>query len=120
MRSPQPSTSKPGDQGSVVASSGAEKKSKLKRRAVDPGSERKRVRLRDCLVTDSEKHDSFRPSFDAINWNDDDETIRRFRAKVVVSHARENDKFERGEFAWEADAWRDVFGNLRDDDLIAM
>lgn len=119
MRSPL-STLEPGDQGSTVAGSGSEKKSKLKRRAADPGSERKRARLRDCLVTDSEKDDSFRPSFDAINWNDDDKTIRRFRAKVVASHARENDRFQRGEFAWEADAWRDVFGNLRDDDLIAI
>lgn len=72
------------------------------------------------LTNDSERDRSFTFSFDGVDWNDGSESIRRFRAKVVANHAKDNYELSRSEFAWDADAWRDVFGKLRYDNLIAM
>lgn len=129
-------TSKPNDQCHHAVVSTNEKTAKRKRNATVPQSTNKEalpdvhpardsesasksMRLMDG-TKDSVKDSSLTFSFDGTNWNDESETIRRFRAKVVASHAKENYERNRSEFAWEADAWRDVFGNLRDDDFIAM
>jgi hypothetical protein len=79
----------------------------------------KKTRLMD-LTKGPERDPSFNLSFSGVNWDDKSEVVRRMRAKVVARHAQDNSKLRRSEFAWDADAWRDVFGNLRDDDLIAM
>lgn len=42
------------------------------------------------------------------------------RARTFASHARSNEKVCKSEYAWEADAWSDVFRNLRDDPCLAM
>lgn len=87
--------------------------------ATDAESTRKKIRLMD--IAEGAKRDcSFILSYNWVDWNDKSEGVRRFRAKVVASHARDNCELRRSEFAWDADAWRDVFGNLRDDGLIAM
>lgn len=46
------------------------------------------------------------------------EQLRR-RARRVVKHAQHNEQWARSEYAWEADAWADVFGKLRDDPIVA-
>lgn len=64
--------------------------------------------------------ETFTPSFDGIDWNSPKERVRKFRARVFAEHAKQNRKFQMSEFIWEADAWRDAFGNMRNDPLLAM
>ncbi|GKZ31246.1 hypothetical protein AbraIFM66950_011539 [Aspergillus brasiliensis] len=51
-----------------------------------------------------------------------DDYRRKFlrRVEIVVQHCRQALLDEVSEFNWEADAWRDVFGRLRDDDRLRM
>ncbi|OJJ67691.1 hypothetical protein ASPBRDRAFT_47728 [Aspergillus brasiliensis CBS 101740] len=51
-----------------------------------------------------------------------DDYRRKFlrRVEVVVQHCRQALLDEVSEFNWEADAWRDVFGRLRDDERLRM
>lgn len=64
------------------------------------------------------KKHPFIPSFGDIDWNDKGEKERRRRANIIVTHASGNSK--RSEFAWEADAWHNVFGRIRNDPLLIM
>ncbi|KAF4429436.1 light induced alcohol dehydrogenase Bli-4 [Fusarium acutatum] len=54
------------------------------------------------------------------NWDDADEEDRRVRARTMVKHILQNEKWAKSEYAWEADAWKDVFGVMRDDPVLAV
>ena len=59
------------------------------------------------------------PTLDGLNWDDRTEENRRARAYTFLKHALDNKRWTRSEYAWEADAWGDVFGQIRDDPVIA-
>ena len=42
------------------------------------------------------------------------------RARKLFRRAVQNQIFEASEYGWEADAWHDVFGLIRDDDTFRM
>lgn len=65
-------------------------------------------------------HDLWLPSFHDTNWSDASEDGRRVRAEKLLKHALDNERFKKSEYAWEADAWQDVFGLLRDDPALAV
>lgn len=65
-------------------------------------------------------HSLWLPSLDGIDWNDDVEKSRRCRAKSFLKHALDNEKWNKSEYAWEADAWTDVFGPMRDDPALSV
>jgi len=65
-------------------------------------------------------HDLWLPSLDAVDWMDPTEKGRRRRARVFVKHVLENEKWNKSEYAWEADAWHDVFGQMRNDPVLAV
>ncbi len=49
------------------------------------------------------------------------ETVdRRVRAKTLASHSQNNEAWCKSEFAWEADAWADIFGPMRHDPSLEM
>ncbi|KAG6987135.1 Short-chain dehydrogenase TIC 32 [Fusarium oxysporum f. sp. conglutinans] len=54
------------------------------------------------------------------NWDDAGEEDRRVRARTMVKHILQNEKWAKSEYAWEADAWKDVFGMMRDDPVLAV
>jgi len=62
----------------------------------------------------------FFPSFGDIDWNSRSEEKRRRRARVAANHALNNEEWNKSEYAWEADAWSDIFGEIRDDPLLEM
>jgi len=45
---------------------------------------------------------------------------RQARARKFASHANNNEMRYKSEFAWEADAWSDVFGCMREDPSLAL
>lgn len=60
------------------------------------------------------------PSIQDKNWDDADEEGRRVRARTMAKHILQNEKWAKSEYAWEADAWKDVFGLMRDDPVLAV
>ncbi|EXK85058.1 hypothetical protein FOQG_10994 [Fusarium oxysporum f. sp. raphani 54005] len=54
------------------------------------------------------------------NWDNAGEEDRRVRARTMVKHILQNEKWTKSEYAWEADAWKDVFGMMRDDPVLAV
>ncbi|KAK4041587.1 hypothetical protein C8A01DRAFT_45244 [Parachaetomium inaequale] len=58
-------------------------------------------------------------SWVGIGWSHS-VTRRRTRARRFVRHIVDNERWKKVEFAWEADAWTDVFGLMRDDPLLAV
>ncbi|KAI9695513.1 MAG: hypothetical protein M1836_006430 [Candelina mexicana] len=62
----------------------------------------------------------FIPSFKQIDWESPHESNRRRRARMAMKHALDNSKWNKSEYAWEADAWRDIFGHIRNDPLLAL
>jgi hypothetical protein len=60
----------------------------------------------------------FVPSFGGIDWESSGEEHRRDRVRTIVRHA--SDYPRRSEYAWDADAWHDVFGQMRDDSYLYM
>lgn len=42
------------------------------------------------------------------------------RARTLANHSKDNEKWCKSEYAWEADAWSDVFRPMRDDPCLAM
>ncbi|KAE8133364.1 hypothetical protein BDV38DRAFT_274330 [Aspergillus pseudotamarii] len=54
-------------------------------------------------------HDLWVPSLDGIDWNHSSESSRRSRVKLILS----------SEYAWEADAWTHIFGQMRDAPVLA-
>ena len=59
------------------------------------------------------------PSLTGLDWNHPSEATRRQKAELFVKHALDNEKWNKSEYAWEADAWTDVFGRMRDDPVLA-
>ena len=47
------------------------------------------------------------------------EDRRRSRARQLLHHAMDNERWNKSEYAWEADAWNDVFGQMRSDPALA-
>jgi len=45
---------------------------------------------------------------------------RKARAQIFATHAKNNESWCKSEYSWEADAWSDVFGPIRDDPCLAM
>jgi len=45
---------------------------------------------------------------------------RQERARKFALHAKNNEEWCKSEFAWDADAWSDVFGRMRDDPSVAL
>lgn len=60
------------------------------------------------------------PSLTGIDWEQPDEVPRRLRARVLVEHNINNEAWNKSEYAWEADAWSDVFGDMRNDPCLTM
>ncbi|KAE8325000.1 hypothetical protein BDV39DRAFT_194658 [Aspergillus sergii] len=65
-------------------------------------------------------HDLWLPSLDGIDWNGPGESSRRSRAKIFLKHIFNNEQWRKSEYAWEADAWTHVFGQMRDDPVLAV
>ena len=62
----------------------------------------------------------FIPSFKGIDWKSPEEAKRRARARTATSHALQNEEWNKSEFAWDADARSDVFGEIRHDPYLDM
>lgn len=45
---------------------------------------------------------------------------RSSRANIFAMHSRNNEEWCKSEYAWEADAWSDIFKPMRDDPCLAM
>ncbi|KAH6879556.1 hypothetical protein B0T10DRAFT_520192 [Thelonectria olida] len=65
-------------------------------------------------------HNLWLPSLDGVDWNHHAEEGRRARSKTFVQHVLSNEEWVKSEYAWEADAWTDVFGLMRDDPALAV
>ncbi|KAL2830896.1 hypothetical protein BDW59DRAFT_177590 [Aspergillus cavernicola] len=65
-------------------------------------------------------HDLWIPSLDDIDWNHPSESSRRSRAETFLEHVLSNEQRKKSEYAWEADAWTDVFGRMRNDPFLAV
>ncbi|KAF2814123.1 uncharacterized protein BDZ99DRAFT_459838 [Mytilinidion resinicola] len=68
-------------------------------------------------------HDSFDPDrvfhghklfVPSLQRDRDNNTDRTKRAEVLMKHTQNNERFTKSEYAWEADAWSDIFGRIRD------
>jgi hypothetical protein len=59
------------------------------------------------------------PSLQDKDWDHHTEQDRRTRARAFLKHNLENETRHKSEYAWDADAWTDVFGKMRDDPLVA-
>jgi hypothetical protein len=64
-------------------------------------------------------HTLWVPVLDRVDWDDQSEESRRMRAKTFLKHNLDNARWRKSEYAWEADAWNDVFGRMRDDPATA-
>ncbi|PVH83821.1 hypothetical protein DL98DRAFT_454426 [Cadophora sp. DSE1049] len=62
----------------------------------------------------------FVPSIEGVNWEGSEEDGRRERALAVERHMINNETFHKSEYAWEADAWADIFGHIRDDNQLVI
>ncbi|KAI9041899.1 uncharacterized protein KD926_006445 [Aspergillus affinis] len=60
------------------------------------------------------------PSLDDIDWAHSDESSRRARAKTFLGHVSNNERWKKSEYAWEADAWADVFDRMRKDPVLTV
>lgn len=60
------------------------------------------------------------PSLEGIDWDTPNERSRRRQAELVVAHSIRNEMRRKSEYAWEADAWSDIFGDMRDDFCLEM
>ncbi|KAE8415700.1 hypothetical protein BDV36DRAFT_285156 [Aspergillus pseudocaelatus] len=65
-------------------------------------------------------HDLWTPSLDGIDWNHSSESSRRSRAKTLLKRILNNERWRKGEYAWAADAWTHVFGQMRDDPVLTV
>jgi hypothetical protein len=60
------------------------------------------------------------PTYRGVDWEEPGEAHRRKRARVLVEHNISNETRTKSEYAWEADAWSDVFGDMRNDRCLEM
>lgn len=65
-------------------------------------------------------HNLWLPSLHDTHWSHVSEDGRRVRAERFLKHSLDNERFKKSEYAWEADAWQDVFGLLREDPALAV
>ncbi|KAJ6142839.1 hypothetical protein N7471_002292 [Penicillium samsonianum] len=65
-------------------------------------------------------HNLWLPSLHGTHWSHVSEDGRRVRAERFLKHSLDNERFKKSEYAWEADAWQDVFGLLREDPALAV
>ncbi|KAH7086177.1 hypothetical protein FB567DRAFT_549691 [Paraphoma chrysanthemicola] len=64
-------------------------------------------------------HTLWIPTIDHDMFDHPQERPRRERAQRLLRHALDNKRWTKSEYAWEADAWSDVFGQIRDDPALA-
>jgi len=60
------------------------------------------------------------PTLENTDWDEPGEIGRRKRARVIAEHNLNNETWNKSEYAWEADAWSDVFGEMRNDPVLAV
>jgi hypothetical protein len=60
------------------------------------------------------------PTLENTDWDEPGEICRRKRARVMAEHNPNNEAWNKSEYAWEADAWSDVFGEMRNDPVLAV
>ncbi|KAH8599477.1 hypothetical protein B0O99DRAFT_724679 [Bisporella sp. PMI_857] len=60
------------------------------------------------------------PSFEKVDWEEPSEGDRRRRARIAVEHNIDNGTRRKSEYAWEADAWADVFNQMRNDPCLEL
>jgi len=60
------------------------------------------------------------PTFRGVDWEEPAEAYRRKRARVLMEHNINNETRNKSEYAWEADAWSDVFNDMRNDPCLEM
>lgn len=65
-------------------------------------------------------HSLWLPSLQGENWNGGAEKSRRIRARSFLKHALDNERWNKSEYAWEADAWTDVFSLMRNDRALSV
>ncbi|KAF4946264.1 hypothetical protein FSARC_14238 [Fusarium sarcochroum] len=65
-------------------------------------------------------HSLWLPSLDGTDWTHHAEEGRRARARSFVKHTLNNEGWAKSEYAWEADAWTDIFGFMRDDPVLSV
>ncbi|KAK9641187.1 hypothetical protein HCH54_008939 [Aspergillus fumigatus] len=65
-------------------------------------------------------HELWLPSLDGIDWNHFSESSRLSRAEAFLKHVLNNERWKKSEYAWEADAWSDVFGQMKNDPVLAV
>lgn len=54
-------------------------------------------------------------------YDDEEQCPDRWkRAKVLADHAKNNEDWAKSEYAWEADAWSDIFRPMRDDHCLEV
>jgi hypothetical protein len=68
----------------------------------------------------SADHNLWLPSLDICEWSQPSEEPRRVRARRLLKHILDNEKWNKSEYAWDADALTDVFGQMRDDPSLAV
>jgi hypothetical protein len=64
-------------------------------------------------------HTLWVPTIDHGMFDHPHEISRRARARTFLYHALDNKRWSKSEYAWEADAWTDVLGQMRDDPTLA-
>jgi hypothetical protein len=60
------------------------------------------------------------PTLDHVDWDDETEVSRRRRARVLMQHNINNETYHKSEYAWEADAWSDIFQQMRNDPILEV
>jgi hypothetical protein len=60
------------------------------------------------------------PTLENAEWDEPGEVSRIKRAQVIAEHNCNNETWNKSEYAWEADAWSDVFGQMRNDPVLAV
>jgi hypothetical protein len=60
------------------------------------------------------------PSFEDTDWDGPSELNRRKRARTMMEHNIDNETRHKSEYAWEADAWADVFSEMRNDPCLEV
>jgi hypothetical protein len=60
------------------------------------------------------------PTFKGIDWEDPAQEPLRKRARIFLEHNTNNERWPKSEYTWEADAWSDVFGEMRNDPCLEV
>ena len=60
------------------------------------------------------------PTIEGIDWDEPGQVCLRDRARIFTAHNINNETWNKSEYAWEADAWSDVFKDMRNDPCLEM